>query len=272
MCCPSDSSVHLTTATLGKVPPPAFSPYSHQVSGVSGSALCFALWSGREEFGDLRNLSCLVLTPGGSAPGVFKVCGGFWWTAPGGCLPTGVSCTCHLSLSTSFTSPLTSGPTVCPHPLPWLTLLGITYQSVQLSWIHPVALASQISGSCRGRWPAMWTSTTSHSRPRVPDWQHLLSVFSAVCCTFCVVIILPYFWQIVWIFGLCCGSYQANGVFFFYPLTSSLALICICRHYYNFPPGKSCPISWSLLNSVVLGKQQFHDCYMSPPIYLFFFL
>lgn len=50
-----------------KAPPPAFSPYSDLISEVCGSLLC--IWSCRELFGDL-NLSCLGLTPRGSAPEV----------------------------------------------------------------------------------------------------------------------------------------------------------------------------------------------------------
>lgn len=132
------------------------------------------------------------------------------------------------------------------------------YQFAQLSWIHPVPLASQLSGSCRGPWLTMWISTATHSWSQVAVQKHLVSVFSAVCCTIFTIRLRA--WQIALILDC---------------VVDPLALICICRYSYRYLQG-SPPVSsghsWALsLNSAVLGKHNiFHYYHALPPVYLLF--
>lgn len=162
-----------------------------------------------------------------------------------------------LSPSASFTSPRSSAATVCPRPLPCLTLLSVMYQFAQLSWIHPVPLASQLSGSCRGPWLTVWISSATHSWSQVAVQKHSVSVFSAVCCT--IFTIRLHAWQIALILDC---------------VVDPLALICIYRYSYRYLQG-SPPVSsghsWALsLNSAALGKHNIFTIIMPYLLFIYF--
>lgn len=166
-------------------------------------------------------------------------------------------CVLHCPLSASFTSPHSPEAAVCPRPLPCLTLLGVMYQFAQLSWIHPVALASQLSGSCRGPWLTMWISTATHSWSQIAVQKHLVSVFSASVAP-CLHHLLCS-WQIVLILDCAMD-----------PLALSVSADILTDSLQGSPPVPS-GHSWALsLNSAVLGKHNIFTIIMPYLLFIYF--